>query len=339
MKFDVTFLNVHLADMPELARRVESTGASGIWTSEAENDPFLPLPLAAEHTQRLQLGTAIAVAFARNPMTLAYTAWDLARQSQGRFILGLGTQVKPHITKRFSMPWPDSPLEKLRDMIAAIRAIWHSWQTGEPLNHRSPYHRHTLMTPFFNSGPIEHPNIPIYIAGVNPGLIRLAGETADGLHVHPFHTLRYLDEVIRPNVAAGAARAGRDAAACQLSIPVLVAVGHNQQTLNASRNAMRTQIAFYASTPTYRAVMDLHGWGDIADQLSACARRQQWNDMPALVSEDMLAECVVEGTWDDLGDKLRTRYQGIAARLSLYTPFTLRSDLDNWRKIAIAIQT
>ncbi|MEK7311767.1 MAG: TIGR03617 family F420-dependent LLM class oxidoreductase, partial [Chloroflexota bacterium] len=207
MKFDIALAPSALSEVPALARRAEALGADGLFTSETQHDPFLPLALAAEHTSHVELGTAVAIAFARSPMTVAYTSWDLAAQSGGRFILGLGTQVKPHVERRFGMTWPESPVGKLREFIAVLRAIWQSWQTGERLSFRGEHFKLTLMTPFFNPGEIKDPDIPIYIAGVNAPLIKLAGEAADGFHVHPYHTRRYLAEIILPNIEAGAAKA------------------------------------------------------------------------------------------------------------------------------------
>ncbi|MBI3242022.1 MAG: TIGR03617 family F420-dependent LLM class oxidoreductase [Chloroflexi bacterium] len=338
MKFDIAVAPASLAQVPDLARRAENFGASGLFTSETQHDPFLPLALAAEHTARLQLGTAVTIAFARSPMTLAYTAWDLAAQSGGRFLLGLGTQVKPHIERRFGMAWPESPVGKLREFIAALRAIWLAWETGDRLNFRGEHFKLTLMTPFFNPGPIRHPKIPIYIAGVNAPLIRLAGEAADGFHVHPYHTRRYLTEAILPNIEAGAAKSNRSRNEVTIAATAFVAIGEDEAARAMMREAMRSQIAFYASTPTYRPVMSLHGWEAQAEALTALASRGGWGEMPAIINDDMLAEFLVEGSWDDIGGKLRARYDGLVDRLALYLPFT-PGDVDgNWAKVAAALQ-
>ena len=196
MRFDASLPSSALQQVPELAQAVERIGFDGLWTAETQHDPFLPLALAAEHTRRVQLGTAVAIGFARSPATLAYTAWDLAEASQGRFILGLGTQVRAHIERRFGMAWPASPVAKLRELVGAVRAFWSAWQHGERLQFRGEYYKLSLMTPFFNPGPISHPQIPIYLSGVNPGLARLAGEIADGYHAHPLHSARHLREVL-----------------------------------------------------------------------------------------------------------------------------------------------
>jgi probable F420-dependent oxidoreductase len=338
MKFDLAFAPASLAEIPALARRAEALGADAVWTTETQHDPFLPLTLAAEHTATLHLGTAVAIAFARSPMTVAHTAWDLAQQSQGRFILGLGTQVKPHIERRFGMAWPESPVSKLREFIAALHAIWTAWQTGERLNFRGEYFKHTLMTPFFNPGEIKHPHIPIYIAGVNSPLIKLAGEVADGFHAHPYHTRKYLAEVILPNLEAGAAKAGRSRSDIAVTCMPFVAVGETEAERAAMREMMRGQIAFYASTPTYKPVMDLHGWADKAEQLSALAARGNWGEMPAILTDEVLAEFLMEGTWAEIGAKLRAKYDGLADRLAIYHPYTLSSNDEDWKRLAEVVK-
>ncbi|MFQ5409980.1 MAG: TIGR03617 family F420-dependent LLM class oxidoreductase [Anaerolineales bacterium] len=338
MKFDVMIAPKTLRAVPGLAQQAEALGANGLWTSETQHHPFLPLPLVAEHTQRIQFGTAVAIAFGRSPLSLAHIAWDLAEQSGGRFVLGLGTQVKPHVERRFGMPWPDSAMGKLREMIAAIRAIWRTWQTGARLNFRGEHYKLTLMSPFFNPGPIDHPNVPIYIAGVNTALAQLAGEVADGFHVHAYHTRRYLREVLIPAVAAGAARASRARADVQLTSAVFVAIGEDDAARRAMREDAHRQISFYASTPTYRSVMALHGLDDVAEQLSRLAVRGRWDEMPMLVPDAFVSECVTEGTWDDIGARLRERYDGLLDRLAIYVPLSEAADLERWRRLAEAVR-
>jgi probable F420-dependent oxidoreductase len=325
MYFDASLPPVSLNDIPELARAAEAMGFDAVWSTETMHDPFLPGALIAEHTQRLHFGTAVAIAFARSPATLAYTAWDLAQASGGRFILGLGTQVKAHVERRFGMPWPDSVVGKLREQIAAVRAFWHTWQSGERLNFRGEHYRLTLMSPFFNPGPIAHPEIPIYIAGVNTGLARLAGEAADGFHVHPLHTPRYLGEVILPAIEQGAAQAGRSRAQVAVSVTAFAVASPEDELF------VRSQIAFYASTPSYRPVMALHGWDEIATQLSGHASRGEWGEMPALVSDEMLATFATVSPADELPAALAERYAGLADRLGLYVPFKPGERDDFWR--------
>lgn len=327
LKFDAAIAPSALNRIPALAERAEDLGFSAVWTSETQHNAFLPHALIAEHTTRLLSGTAVAIALARSPGDLAYSAWDLAAASGGRFLLGLGTQVKPHIERRFGMPWPDSPVGKMREMIAAIRALWRSWQTGDRLNFRGEYFKLTLMTPFFNPGPIDHPEIPIYLAGVNTGLCRLAGEIADGFHAHPLHSARYLREVVHPALAEGAGRVGRDASEIALSVSAFVATNEEERTF------VRSQIAFYASTPSYRAVMALHGWQDTAEQLSGLARKGAWDQMGGLIDDEMLATFAVVAHPDELGAALDERYRGLVDRLSLYRPFTLESAPGPWKAL------
>ncbi len=327
MKFDATLPPVPLKDVPAIAKTAEEIGFDTLWTQETQHDPFLPCALIAEHTTSLHCGTAIAVSFARSPANLAYTAWDLAAQSGGRFILGLGTQVKAHIERRFGQAWPESVTGKLREQIQVIRAFWDCWQSGTKLNHRGEYYKITLMSPFFNPGPIEHPNIPIYIAGVNPGLARLAGEACEGFHAHPFHSARYLREVILPAVEEGATKESRKRKDISVSVTAFVA------TTPEEINFARAQIAFYASTPSYHAVMALHDWDEAAERLSAHAARGEWAEMPALITDEMLSEFCLVTEEESLAAELKRRYEGIADRLALYVPFVPGERDEWWRRL------
>ena len=315
MLFDASLPPVPLGSVARIAEAAEATGFDAVWATETIHDPFLPGALVTEHTRRLRYGTAVAIAFARSPATLAYSAWDLAQASEGRFILGLGTQVKAHIERRFGMPWPDSVVGKLREQIQAIRSLWHTWQTGEKLNFRGDYYKLTLMSPFFNPGPIKHPEIPIYIAGVNTGLARLAGESADGFVVHPFHSPEYLRQVLIPAIGLGAQKAGRDRSQVKVSVTTFVVTSPEENLF------VRSQIAFYASTPSYRSVMALHGWDATAERLSALASQGEWGQMPALIDPEMLATFAVVVDEKDLPEGLQDRYNGLADRLGLYLPF------------------
>ncbi len=331
MHLDATLPDVPLETIPAIATAAENVGFDALWSSETHHDPFLPCPLIAEHTTRLRFGTAIAVSFSRSPMNLAQLAWDLAAQSQGRFILGLGTQVKAHIERRFGMVWPESVTTKLREQIQAVRALWDCWQNGSKLNFRGKYYKLTLMSPFFDPGPIEHPRIPIYIAGVNVGLARLAGEICDGFFVHPFHSPRYLKEVILPAINTGAARAGRKPEAVAISVTAFAA------TSQQARELARSQVAFYASTPSYRPVMSMHGWTDVAERLSVHAARSEWDRMPALITDEMLAEFCLLTDESELGGALRQRYDGIADRLALYSPFTPGERDAQWKRLVASL--
>ena len=339
MKFDASLPPVSLKDVPAIAKTAEEIGFDALWTSETQHDPFLPCVLIAEHTSRLNFGTAIAVSFARSPATVAYTAWDLAAQSNGRFILGLGTQVKAHIERRFGMPWPESVTGKLREQIQAIRALWDAWQNGTKLNFRGEYYKLTLMSPFFQPPPLSSPifkenggglgeGIPIYIAGVNTGLAKLAGELCDGFHVHPFNSPRYLREVMLPAIEEGTKRANRKRRDIIVSLTAFVATSSEEE------NFARTQISFYASTPSYRSVMDFHGWGETAEKLSAHAARGEWAEMPMLITDEMLNEFCLVTTPEKLAGELKTRYDGIADRLTLYTPFVPGERDEFWKRIA-----
>jgi len=328
MRLDAAIPPVGLKDIPAIAKAAEKIGFDALWTQETQHDPFLPCALIAEHTTHLHTGTAIAVSFARSPANLAYTAWDLAAQSNGRFILGLGTQVKAHIERRFGQPWPESVTGKLREQIQVIRAFWDCWQNGTKLNYRGEYYKITLMSPFFNPGTIEHPNIPIYIAGVNTGLAKLAGELCDGFHVHPFHSVKYLREVIVPAISEGTKQTNRKREDVSVSITAFVA------TTPEEISFARAQIAFYASTPSYRPVMELHGWSSVAEKLSAHAARAEWTEMPTLITDEILTEFCLITDEDKLSNELKRRYEGIADRLTVYTPFVPGERDEWWRNLA-----
>ncbi len=326
MYIDAAIAGGNLREVPALARAAEAIGFDAVWTSETQHEAILPLPLVAEHTQRIQFGTAIAVAFARSPTILAHAAWDLAAQSGGRFILGLGTQVKAHIERRFGMTW-ESPADKLRETILALRAIWDCWQNGQPLNLRGKFYKLTLMTPFFNPGPIPTPRIPIFIAGVNTGLCRLAGQFADGFLVHPNHTAPYLRQIVMPAIESGLAEAGRKRGDIQLSGSVFVI------TDDAEREAVRAQVSFYASTPSYRPVLQVHGWSEVGERLSHRASRGQWAEMPGEISDEMLDEFAVVGKPNELAGKLMNRYSGLLDRITLYVPFVPGENEQRWRDL------
>ena len=335
MKFDVTIFPTDLNRAGETARAVESMGFHALWTAETAHNPFLPLTHAAAQTSRIELGTAIAVAFPRSPMITAQIAWDLAGQSNGRFILGLGTQVKAHITKRFGMPWAP-PVPRLREYIEAMRAIWQTWQTNAPLRYKGEHYRFSLMTPFFSPPPIENPDIPIYIAGVNEGLCRLAGEMCQGFHVHPLHTTRYLKEVVIPAIEAGARSVGRTRADLQLTCALFIATGRNDAEIREQAAAIKTQIAFYASTPSYRPVLDLHGWGDLQERLAMMVRNGQWQSMGDQIGDDVLHTLAVVAPINELAQAVQARYDGLLDRVGYYIPFE-PDDADKsllWRNAA-----
>jgi probable F420-dependent oxidoreductase len=314
----------------QAAAQQEARGYDGIWVPETSHDPFLPLILAAEHTERLDLATGIVVAFARNPMTLAQVSWDLQAASQGRFILGLGSQIKPHITKRFSMPW-SSPAARMREMILAIRAIWGSWNQGTKLDFRGDFYSHTLMTPFFNPGPNPHGDARIFLAGVGELMTQVAGEVADGFLCHGFTTRQYLDEVTLPNLAKGRAKAGKAMDGFQLAGPMFVVTGRDEAEIVEAAKGVKGQIAFYGSTPAYRPVLELHGWGDLQEELNRLSKEGRWAEMGDLIDDDMLATFAVVAPLDRVAGALKERWGDVLDRLSFYAPYD--TDRAQWDEV------
>ena len=337
MKFDVSLLVHDLRQMPALARFADAVGFDGIWTFETSHEPYLPLVLAAEHSARLSLGTSIAVAFPRSPTITAQIAWDLARYSKGRFILGLGTQVKGHNERRFGIKW-ERPVAKMRDYIFALRAVWGSWQHQTRLHYQGEFYKLTLMTPFFSPAPHEYASIPIYIAGVNRGMCELAGELCDGFHVHPLHTTRYLQQRILPNIEIGLAKSGRARAAIELSSSIFVIPTDDAEQALKYEADVREQIAFYASTPPYRPVFEVEGWSDVADQLKTRAARGEWSAMPTLITDEMLERFALRGRWADLPALLRQKYSGLLDRVSYYFPMVPGENEAGWRATAASLK-
>ncbi|HEY7916410.1 MAG TPA: LLM class F420-dependent oxidoreductase [Acidimicrobiales bacterium] len=309
----------------ESARLAERVGYDGIWSAETSHDPFLPLVLAAEHTERIQLGTGIAVAFARNPMSLAVLANDLQTLSEGRFMLGLGSQIKPHIEKRFSMTW-SHPAPRMRELIMAIRAIWASWSGRSRLAFRGEFYRHTLMTPMFDPGPNPFGNPRIFLAAVGEKMTEVAGEVADGVLAHGFTTERYLREVTVPALERGLASAGRLRAEVQISYPGMVVTGADEAGFAAATKAVRTQLAFYGSTPAYRPVLELHGWGDLQGELNTLSKRGAWDEMALLIDDEMLNTFAVVGEIDDIAGQVRRRFEGIVDRFNFYAPYPMEPE-------------
>lgn len=302
------------------ARKAEDAGYDAVWSTETGHDPFLPLLIAAEHTEKVQLGTAIVVAFGRSPLTLAHTAWDLNAFSRGRFLLGLGSQIKPHIEKRYSMPW-SHPAPRMREFISAMRAIWDCWQNGTALDFRGEFYTHTLMTPFFNPGPNQFGGPKVFLAAVGEGMTKVAAEVADGLLVHGFTTERYLREVTIPSVEAGLAATGRTRADFQLSYPAFVVTGETDEEVEAADRGTRRQIAFYGSTPAYRGVLEQHGWGDLQPELNSLSKKGAWEEMGRLISDDVLDAFAVRGTPEEIAGALQQRFGDIIDRISLYMPY------------------
>lgn len=309
----------------------EAGGYDGWNAIETQNDPFLACAVAAERTERVELRTGIAVAFARNPMTVAVQANDLQALSGGRFVLGLGSQIKPHITKRYSMPW-SSPAARMREFVLAVRAIWHAWETGEDLRFRGEFYKHTLMTPFFDPGPNPHGAPKIHLAAVGPLMTEAAGEVGDGMLCHHFSTERFVREATIPALLRGREKAGRTGLdGFELTAPGLLAVGDTEEELTASIARAKERIAFYGSTPAYRPVLELHGWGDLQTDLNALSKRGEWATMNDLVPDEVLHEIAVVGAPEEVVDELLRRYGDVAARVPV--PLPDGADPDRWRAL------
>ena len=326
-------IGTNLQQVATQAKEVEAAGYSGAWTAETSHDPFFPLLLAAEHTETLELGTSIAVAFARNPMTLANIGWDLQAFSKGRFILGLGSQIKPHITKRFSMEW-SHPAPRMREMIMAIRAIWDTWENGTPLAFRGDFYTHTLMTPFFtpDRADLAGFGVPkIFLAGVGELMTEVAGEVCDGFLCHGFTTEKYLREVTIPALARGRAKAGKTMEGFEIVGPSFVVTGTNEEQLAQAAAGTRQQIAFYGSTPAYRPVLEAHGWGGLQDELNTLSKQGKWVEMGGLITDEILNTFAVVGEPEQIAPELHRRYGDVIQRISFYAPY--QSDPERWRRV------
>ena len=282
---------------------LEAGGCSGIASFEGPHDPFLPLALAASGTSKAQLYPAIAVAFARNPMILANIGYDLQVISKGRFMLGLGSQIRPHIERRYSMPW-SKPVARMRDMVRAIRAIWQSWESGEALNYLGEFYQHTLMTPIFSPGPNPHGPPPILLAGVGPAMTRMAGAEADGFLIHPLNTLGSLQTLTLPKLRQGLSDSGRADSALEIICQVIVAIGDDPQSLEKSRSMARAQVAFYGSTPAYRPILECQDRAELQPRLRELSLTGNWQEMSALIDDELLDQIIVSGSADEVAARL-----------------------------------
>jgi probable F420-dependent oxidoreductase len=323
-------IGLDLTTAGEQAKEAEDFGYDGIWVPETSRDPFLPLVLATEHTERLEIGTSIAVAFARSPMTLANTAYDLTQYSKGRFILGLGSQIKPHITKRFSMEW-SKPAARMREMVLAMHAIWDSWMTGAKLDFKGDFYTHTLMTPFFNPGPHEYGHPRVFLAGVGPLMTEVAGEVCDGFFCHGFTTEKYLREVTLPALESGREKAGKTMEGFEICGPSFVVTGNTEEELEAAKVGTRRQIAFYGSTPAYRPVLECHGWGELQTDLNRMSKEGKWEEMGTLIDDEILETFAVVGEPEAIGPELQRRYGDVISRLSFYAPYA--GNRDRWQRV------
>ena len=325
MKIDGPLLVSDLADVPARARQMEEQGFDGMFTFEGQHDPFFPLLIAAEHTKKIELMTSVAIALARSPMTVANIGYDLQAYSGGRFMLGLGSQIKPHIEKRFSMPW-SKPAARMREYAMALRAIWSSWNEDGKLDFKGDFYTHTLMTPVFNPGPNPHGMPRIVLAGVGTRMTEVAAEVGDGLIVHPFHTEKSLAEVTLPAVRSGLEQGGRTRGDLELSCQVLAITGKDEESYKTATETIRYQIAFYGSTPAYRCVLDAEGCGDVQTELNRLSKEGRWNDMLACVSDDLLDTIAIRGEPAEIAARIRQRYAGVADRLALASAYALDQD-------------
>jgi probable F420-dependent oxidoreductase len=340
MKVDTTMIisNTHLQDPQQIAnhaKHMEEAGYAGAFAFEGQHDPFLPLAIAAQATRKIDIGTGIAVAFARNPMNLANLAYDLQLMSQGRFVLGLGTQIQPHIEKRFSMVW-SKPAARMKEMIQGIRAIWHAWETGEKLDFEGEFYRHTLMTPTFSPGPNPFGTPKIFAAGVGPLMTESVCEVADGFTVHPFNTALSLREFTMPAVNKGIAKNCLPREQFSVSCNVIIATGANEEELAAARERVRKQIAFYGSTPAYRPVLECHGWGEVQTELNRLSKLGEWDAMSDVVSDAMLDAIAIVAPRESIAPRIREKYGGIADRINLVARYTNADD--DWRDVVAALQ-
>jgi probable F420-dependent oxidoreductase len=330
MKVDGMMMSAELSTVGERARQMEAMGYDGLLTAETQHDPFFPLLLAAEHTERIELGTGIAVAFPRSPLHLAHIGYDLQAYSKGRFILGLGSQVKAHIEKRFSATF-SHPAPRMREFILAMQAIWTCWQEGGPLRFEGEFYRHTLMTPFFSPPPSEYGRPRVFVAAVGEKMTEVVGEVADGMFVHGFTTEKYLRETTLPAIERGLAKGGRSRSDIELSGSTFMITGENDEELEKADVAVRRQIAFYGSTPPYRGVLEAHGWGDLHGELNALSKQGEWEAMGGLITDDMLDVFAVSGKPAELPGIVMRRFGDVYDRLSFYAPY--RADPEAWADV------
>jgi probable F420-dependent oxidoreductase len=330
MKVDLLVMRPDLGEIVALAKQTEELGYAALLAAETGHDPFMPLALAAEHTRRLHLATGIAVALSRSPVHLAHAAHDLQRFSQGRFILGVGSQVRGHIEKRFSATW-SLPTERMKDLIGAVRAIWRSWDEGEPLCYEGPFYRHTLMTPFFSPPPNPYGPPPIYLAASGPEMTAVGGEVADGLMLHALTSTATMAEITLPALHRGLDAAGRSRRDVELYAPVFVITGDTDEELEVAERAVRLQIAFYASTPAYRQVLAFHGRPGLPGELNTLSKQGRWKEMGGLIDDEILDRFSVTGKPEEIGPAVLARFGADLDRVALYAPY--RHDPEPWARV------
>jgi probable F420-dependent oxidoreductase len=318
MKVDAA-IGGDLKNIAAMARSIEDLGYDGVMTAELANDPFFPLVLAADNTEKLELRTSIAVAFARNPMNMANIGHDLNSLSRGRMTLGLGSQIKTHIEKRFGMPW-EGPAKQMKEFVLAMRAIWASWYDGEPLNYQGDIYQHTLMTPMFTPQDREYGAPRVALAAVGPKMIQTAAEVGDGLIIHSFNTAKYLKETIMPVVTATLAQQGKSLDDFEIAYPMFFVTGETEEEFERQKADVRYRIAFYGSTPAYRGVLEAHGWGDLQPQLRQMTKEGKWAEMGAMISDEMLNEFAVVGEMNEIVAKTKARIGDVVDRVTFMMP-------------------
>ncbi len=323
---------LHIRDVARLARVAEQVGLDAVLVEETKDDPFQLLALAAASTSTIGIGTSVAIATPRSPTVTAMSAWSLQKLSEGRFVLGLGTQVRAHVERRYGLPWR-APAPWMRDYVNAIRAVWSCWQDGTPLDFRSEHYNLDVMVPLFDPGPIDHPRIPIHLSAIGPNMCAVAGEVADGVRLHPVCTATFIDEAVLPNVARGAARAGRALSDVEVCMKPLIGTAPTAERLEQVVRTVRARVSFYLSTPSYRRTFELHGWGDVAVRASELSRAQRWDALPGLVTDEMLHTVATIGTYDEIADRLNERYRGRVDRIEFSIPVNDEADAETLRGI------
>ena len=321
-----------IAEFASLAQVAEDVGLGAVLVEETKDDPFQLLALAAAQTSRIQLGTSVAIATPRSPTVTALSAWSLQKLSEGRFMLGLGTQVRAHVERRYGIEW-SAPAPWMRDYVNAVRAVWDCWQNGTPLDFESDHYNLNVMVPLFNPGPIEHPKIPIHLSAIGPNMCAVAGEVADGVRLHPVCTAKFIDEEVLPNLLRGAARTKRSIDEVEVCMKPLIGTAPTPERLDRVIDTVRARVSFYLSTPSYRRTFELHGWGDIAVRASELSRAQKWSELPGLVDDEMLHTVATIATYDDIAARLNERYGGRVDRIEFSTPVTNEEDAEALRTI------
>lgn len=332
---DLRLYDGDLRSVPDRVRYLEEAGYDGLYTVDTNIDPFFNLLLAAEHTERIELMTGVAIAFARSPMTVALESWNLQAYSKGRFILGLGSQIQTHIERRFSMPW-HGPAKQMREYVLALRAIWKAWETGEKLNFRGEFYIHTISNPVFTPTPIDGPPPKIYVGALGPRMVEMAGEVADGLFGHPYNTQKFIREVQMPALQKGLAKSGRTLGDFDMPGMVITITGRNDEEIERAEANCRRLLAFYGSTPAYWRVLEAHGWGEIGPVLNAMSKENRWAEMPDLLTEEMIDAFCVKGRPQDIPRLIDERCEGQVDRLTLYAPYA--SDTDLWPEIIAGVK-